>query len=166
MKVVVYCLGASALIFGAIRYGAGPPPKTMTKEWQEMSNEYMKVRKWRKLSQMGCHDAANTVYYTGSKDRSYHWCVVRGLRRPWYGSEQAWQEGGIDNSYSDYTKPRIAYIISLLTNLTYCAKALSRKEMEWKDANHIVMRIDATCRLSPVHIHNITALHYLNHGCD
>jgi len=38
------CITASAIIFGTGRYFAKPPPKTMTKEWQEMSNEYLKVR--------------------------------------------------------------------------------------------------------------------------
>lgn len=37
------CLTASAIIFGTGRYFAKPPPKTMTKEWQEMTNEYLKV---------------------------------------------------------------------------------------------------------------------------
>ena len=44
MKLIGYCLAASAAIFGTIRYFAGPAPKTMTKEWQEMTNEYLKVR--------------------------------------------------------------------------------------------------------------------------
>lgn len=37
------CITASAVIFATGRYFAKPPPKTMTKEWQEMSNEYLKV---------------------------------------------------------------------------------------------------------------------------
>lgn len=44
MKLIGYCLAASAAIFGTIRYFAGPAPKTMTKEWQEMTNDYLKVR--------------------------------------------------------------------------------------------------------------------------
>ena len=37
-------LGVSAVIFYAIQLLARPPPKTMTKEWQEATNEYLKVR--------------------------------------------------------------------------------------------------------------------------
>lgn len=43
MKIILYCLAGSAAIFGTIRYFANPPPKTMTKEWQEATNEYLKV---------------------------------------------------------------------------------------------------------------------------
>jgi len=35
---------ASFAIFAAIRFFANPPPHTMTKEWQEASNEILKVR--------------------------------------------------------------------------------------------------------------------------
>lgn len=38
------CMGASAVLFGAIRYFARAPPPTMTKEYQEATNEYLKVR--------------------------------------------------------------------------------------------------------------------------
>lgn len=34
---------ASLLVFYAIHYFAKPMPKTMSKEWQEASNEYAKV---------------------------------------------------------------------------------------------------------------------------
>lgn len=37
----------SAVLFFGIRAFAGPPPKTMTKEWQEASNEYLKVQSKR-----------------------------------------------------------------------------------------------------------------------
>ena len=36
-------VGISCLIFLGIREMAGPAPSTMTKEWQEASNEYLKV---------------------------------------------------------------------------------------------------------------------------
>ncbi|KAF2671618.1 mitochondrial cytochrome c oxidase-like protein subunit V [Microthyrium microscopicum] len=45
-KRVLFGIGAvlavSGVIFGTIRHFAGPAPKTMTQEWQEASNEYMK----------------------------------------------------------------------------------------------------------------------------
>ena len=36
-------LAVSAALFLAIHSLARPPPKTMTKEWQEATNEYLKV---------------------------------------------------------------------------------------------------------------------------
>ncbi|KAI5777904.1 cytochrome-C oxidase-like protein [Geopyxis carbonaria] len=44
-KVFYYVVGAcgfSGLIFFGRLLGARPPPKTMTKEWQEASNEYLR----------------------------------------------------------------------------------------------------------------------------
>ncbi|KAH6708025.1 cytochrome c oxidase polypeptide V [Verticillium dahliae] len=38
-------VGASLAIFGVIRLFAKPPPPTMTKEWQEASNEVLKNQK-------------------------------------------------------------------------------------------------------------------------
>ena len=43
-KGTVIWVGASCLVFFIIRQFARTPPKTMTKEWQEMTNEYLKVR--------------------------------------------------------------------------------------------------------------------------
>lgn len=45
-KVFLYTLaglGVSVVIFAILRSFAKPPPHTMTKEWQEASNEYLKV---------------------------------------------------------------------------------------------------------------------------
>lgn len=41
---VVIALFASLTIFSAMRMFAKPPPHTMTREWQEAANEYLKVR--------------------------------------------------------------------------------------------------------------------------
>lgn len=41
---VMLGVGASGVIFGALRYFARGDPPTMTKEYQEASNEYLKVR--------------------------------------------------------------------------------------------------------------------------
>ncbi|KAL9086220.1 MAG: hypothetical protein Q9159_004285 [Coniocarpon cinnabarinum] len=43
-RLVVYCIAGSLAVFVAIRQFARPPPKTMSKEWQEMTNEYMKAQ--------------------------------------------------------------------------------------------------------------------------
>ena len=46
MRVLGYSalgIAVSFVIFVTIRAFAKPPPKTMTKEWQEMTNEYLKV---------------------------------------------------------------------------------------------------------------------------
>lgn len=46
----------SILLFYAIHYFAKPQPKTMSKEWQEASNEYARVclfhryRDWRRVN--------------------------------------------------------------------------------------------------------------------
>jgi len=37
-------VGVSGVIFAIIKYFSRGPPRTMTKEWQEATNEYMKVR--------------------------------------------------------------------------------------------------------------------------
>ncbi|KAF8468334.1 cytochrome c oxidase subunit IV family [Kalaharituber pfeilii] len=41
----MYGIVASAITFIAIRQFARPPPKTMTREWQEKTNEYLKEQK-------------------------------------------------------------------------------------------------------------------------
>lgn len=49
LRIVVTALAASLVIFGGLRLVAKPPPHTMTKEWQEASNEQLKVRLWQAL---------------------------------------------------------------------------------------------------------------------
>jgi hypothetical protein len=47
-KVFFYTLmgvGASLVLFAGIRMMGKPAPSTMTREWQEASNEYLKVRR-------------------------------------------------------------------------------------------------------------------------
>lgn len=95
LKIILYCLGASALIFGIARYFARDPPKTMNKEWQEMTNEYLKVRllpsSRAKISRRTYPDHKKhrlTHPRIGSKIRSNHRCIIRGLRRAGHGTEQ------------------------------------------------------------------------------
>jgi len=42
---IIIAVGVSGAIFYATRLAAGPPPKTMSKEWQEKTNEYLKKNK-------------------------------------------------------------------------------------------------------------------------
>ncbi|RPB22569.1 cytochrome c oxidase subunit IV [Terfezia boudieri ATCC MYA-4762] len=47
-KILLYTLagvGASFVLFYGIRQFARPPPKTMSREWQEKTNEYLKEQK-------------------------------------------------------------------------------------------------------------------------
>jgi len=85
------CITASAIIFGTGRYFAKPPPKTMTKEWQEMSNEYLKVRPSCTLRIPGsAMNGTLTRYFpTGTKVRGHHRCIVSGLQGSWYGAERS-----------------------------------------------------------------------------
>lgn len=76
-------------VFAAIRSFAKGTPATMTKEYQEASNEYMKVRLRHsriRLRETQCsHWGLYGVYQieerltdiTGTKDRATHWCLLR-----------------------------------------------------------------------------------------
>lgn len=43
-------VGVSAVLFFGVHAFARPPPRTMTKEWQEATNEYLKVWRSQKVS--------------------------------------------------------------------------------------------------------------------
>jgi len=45
LRMIGYCLLASGGLFWLVRHFANPPPKTMSKEWQEATNEYLKEQK-------------------------------------------------------------------------------------------------------------------------
>lgn len=94
MRVIVYCLAASVAIFSTSRYFARAPPKTMTKEWQEMSNEYLKVRQIATISPAEAgvdrdEYTANTLHPPGAKVGTHQRVLVRGLHWQGYGPEQA-----------------------------------------------------------------------------
>lgn len=58
MKIFMYvmaAIGVTGVIFGAARYFARGKPATMTKEYQEASNEYLKVCLY--CSRFGCSHA-------------------------------------------------------------------------------------------------------------
>lgn len=80
--MVMAGVGASIGIFGAIRMAAKPAPHTMTKEWQEASNEMLKVSfnadiTWKSQLLTGASTATTL--------RPPHWYYLRGLQRPWHG---------------------------------------------------------------------------------
>lgn len=88
---VIAGVAASVAIFGGIRLAAKPAPHTMTKEWQEASNELLKVRylrlhliQARTKSNPGTpfkHDADH-IFPTGAKSRSLHRYRIRRLQGP------------------------------------------------------------------------------------
>lgn len=83
-KVFLYTvigLGVSAAVFGAMRAFAKPAPATMTKEWQEATNEYLKVRtisNW--LGTRMDRYADIQLLLPGSKLRPLDRYLVRGLQ--------------------------------------------------------------------------------------
>ena len=99
---VMLGVGASGVLFGTARFFARGQPATMTKEYQEASNEYLKVcynlgeervvvtLRPRAFDVGLKQDTMLTVLRTtGPEGRAYHWCLLRGLRRCRYGPEQA-----------------------------------------------------------------------------
>jgi hypothetical protein len=99
---VMLGVGASGLLFGTARFFARGQPATMTKEYQEASNEYLKVclNFWNECSRYLAvahaqyvrskeNTMLTTFRTTGPEGRAYHWCLVRGLLRCRHGPEQA-----------------------------------------------------------------------------
>jgi hypothetical protein len=86
----MYGVVASGLIFYLTRIFAGPPPKTMTREWQEATNEYLKVRfNPPPILTPAMTNTRNTEREGGT----HHWSQLSRLRRPRHDPEQAlWQE--------------------------------------------------------------------------
>jgi hypothetical protein len=61
MKIFMYvmaALGATGVIFGTARFFARGAPPTMTKEYQEATNDYLKVCKSRKANRGTCSASA------------------------------------------------------------------------------------------------------------
>jgi len=56
MRIALYTavgLGVSFAIFATMRMLAPPPPSTMSKEWQEASNEYLKAQNAEPMTGLG-----------------------------------------------------------------------------------------------------------------
>jgi len=108
MKIFMYvmvAIGATGVLFGTARFFARPPPATMTKEYQEASNEYLKVCSSHEINHCPCDGASvyicnndiripmlTTLLTTGPQRRAHHWYLIRGLRRPRSGPECSCEE--------------------------------------------------------------------------
>lgn len=78
---------ASLVLFATIRAGAKPSPKTLTKEYEEATNEYLKVGSSRDYQRKKL-----TCWIAGPKVGAHYRYLVRGLHWTWTGAKQASQE--------------------------------------------------------------------------
>lgn len=85
-KVIIYTLigvGVSFVIFASMRMFAKPAPSTMTKEWQEASNEFLKVGVLVVLLAPSCRQSLTSpLPATGPEVRPLDRYLVRRLLRP------------------------------------------------------------------------------------
>jgi len=98
-------IAAAAVLFFSTRTFARGPPKTMTKEYQEASDAYLKVcfpsyrqgqclpqplgrSAWPMTEELSARKVAN-VSAKGTKRRTHHWCFRRRLEGKLHGAEQA-----------------------------------------------------------------------------
>lgn len=86
-------LAVSGVIFATIRAFAGPAPSTMNREWEEATNEYLKVRDAWCLG-VGARGSGllTCVCGIGSKLRADYGYLVRGIRWAGTGAERAKEE--------------------------------------------------------------------------
>jgi hypothetical protein len=76
-------------LFYFTRMFARGPPKTMSAEWQEASNAYMKVRFVHILLPGNSSDSRTILTpHTEREHRTHYRCFLRRLQRPRYGPEQ------------------------------------------------------------------------------
>lgn len=107
MKIFAYvmvAIGATGVLFGTARFFARGQPATMTKEYQEATNDYLKVCAYGGYNRCLCAASAymrNTmlkdatlthILPTGHERRAHHRYLIRGLRRPRPGPEPARKE--------------------------------------------------------------------------
>lgn len=131
-RLTMYGVFASLAIFMATRMFARGPPRTMTKEYQEATNEYMKVRTVIPLTTVGeighrhCRSRGrgmrkplvglkgNTSVLTyispiGAQHRAYHRCLQRGLRRQGSSADRPVSQGPAPGGGG--VRPRTANLI-------------------------------------------------------
>jgi cytochrome c oxidase subunit 4 len=70
-------LAISAVVFLVIHSFARPPPRSMTKEWQEATNEYLKVRISLSFLELAGLDA-DTLYQQKEKSNPLHGLTSEG----------------------------------------------------------------------------------------
>lgn len=77
---VVQLVAVSVALFYTTRLFAKPPPRTLTKEWQEASNEYARVRQdlWSSLS-IALH-RANTIAFFINRKRTLNLSPASAVR--------------------------------------------------------------------------------------
>ena len=74
-------VGISFIIFCGIRAMARPPPKTMNAQYQEMTNEYLKVRKAHERDSIinlliSGFVVLNNIISPEPKNRTHHRCII------------------------------------------------------------------------------------------
>lgn len=91
-KYVLIGVASSVALFYFTRIFARGPPKTMSAEWQEASNAYLKVRlsiAFRDRKNRGLGDIRMILTpATEREHRTHHRYFLRRLQGPRYGSEQ------------------------------------------------------------------------------
>lgn len=86
-------VGLAGVIFAIMRQFANPPPRTMTREWQEKTNEYLKVGENLTHSHSHVYLSLSTdKWKIGAKSGTHLWYLFRRLQRKRNGSESAGQE--------------------------------------------------------------------------
>jgi cytochrome c oxidase subunit 4 len=78
--MIVLCLG----VYAGIRYFARDPPKTMSREWQEATNEYLKVR-----PTVVVLTARYSNNRTGAKSRADYRYLIGRVFWPWLHSKSS-----------------------------------------------------------------------------
>ena len=97
-KLTMTIVGISTVVFFIIQAFARPAPKTMNAQYQQMTNEYLKVRQF--LQALQRHSSAclnlyrtNNLVPPETKSGAHHGSIVRRLQGQRDGSEQAKKRG-------------------------------------------------------------------------
>ncbi len=87
-------IGIAAVMTWGIRLMARPPPSTMNAQYQEMTNEYLKVSDSSIKARLpsaafGTCRTDLCFLLIETKNRANHWCFLRRLLRQGNGAKQA-----------------------------------------------------------------------------
>ena len=96
-RMTMYGIGVSLLLFVAIRSQARPAPKTMNAQYQEMTNEYLKVRNGQaclrhRFAFLKLY-STNNDFSLETKNRTHHRYIIGRLCGQRNGAEQAKKRG-------------------------------------------------------------------------